>query len=267
MSKTFANLPALPAALSGLVILSSVSTAQADPRDGGNIPARDAEAGESTSATPSELPLPYESWRGTGALPPTPARQRETPLPLARARELPRRTVELSAALTALLPSCAAGSIDDRGCVTAHPGAGVDLAALYRVSPFFGLGLEAVLGGFSGGSARTRFVGVTGRLYFADSGSWDPYLALTLGAGKLTLPNRGGDGATSGLGVRVAGGLDYLVGSRLRVGPSLSFARWLAWSEERCESGTCRDGAASYGRLLGFATLGVRVSGSFGEVL
>jgi hypothetical protein len=264
VSKTFANLPALRAAFSAVTIVVSVSTAQADPRGDANIPVGET---ESAATTPAELPLPYESWRGTGAPPPTRSEPRDVPLPLARARELPRRSLELSAAFAALLPSCSAGSIDDRGCVTARPGAGVDLAALYRVSPFFGAGLEGVLGGLSGDSARTRFVGVTGRLYFADSGVWDPYLALTIGAGELTLPNQGGDDATSGLGGRVAGGIDFLLGPHLRVGPSASFAHWLSWSEQRCETGSCRDVAASYGRLLGFATLGVRVTGSFGEVL
>jgi hypothetical protein len=104
-------------------------------------------------------------------------------------------------------------------------------------------------------------------VYFADSGVWDPYLALTIGAGKLMLPSQGGDDATSGLGGRVAGGVDFLLGPRLRLGPAASFAHWVAWSEQRCASGTCRDVAASYGRLLGFATLGVRVTASFGEVL
>jgi hypothetical protein len=266
MGRTLANLSAVLVATMAFLwgIGASAGTAQADPRGDTNIPEA---APENVAAPAGELPLPYESWHGTGALPPTPAHEREAPLPLARARELPRRTLELTAAFTALLPSCTAGSIDDRSCMTVRAGGGVDIAALYRVSPFFGVGLEGVMGGLSGDSTRTRFGGVVGRLYFADSGVWDPYLALTIGVGTLALPNRGGDDATTGLGGRVAGGIDYLLGPHLRLGPTASFAHWIVWNEERCESGTCRDRAASYGRLLGFATLGVRISGSFGEVL
>ena len=156
------------------------------------------------------------------------------------------------------------------------PGSGVDLALLYRVGPFFAFGAEGLLSGFggsghgalSGAGGGARFFGVVGRVYFADEGAWDPYLALTLGAGALDL--RGTEDAresTTGLGGRVAGGVDYLLGSRLRLGPTASFAHWLAWSEQRCSDDVCRAEPASYGRLLGFATLGVRVTASFGDVL
>jgi hypothetical protein len=122
-----------------------------------------------------------------------------------------------------------------------------------------------VLSGAGGGA---RFFGVVGRVYFADEGVWDPYLALTLGAGTLQLEG-GSDTrvSTTGFGARVAGGVDFALGSHLRLGPSASFAHWLAWSEERCSAGVCRDQPAVYGRLLGFATLGFRVTGSFGDVL
>ena len=94
--------------------------------------------------------------------------------------------------------------------------------------------------------------------------------ALTLGAGTLTLP--GNDElssrvATTGLGGRVAGGIDYLLGSHFRVGPAASFAHWIAWSEQQCTGRVCRDESPRYGRLLGFATLGVRLTGSLGANL
>jgi hypothetical protein len=177
--------------------------------------------------------------------------------------------------MAAFLPSCSPGTLDDRGCATISSGAGLELAFVYRVTPFFGVGVEGALSGFggarrgalsaAGGSAR--YVGVLGRVYFADSGSWDPYAALALGFGKLD--RRGGDEreSTAGLGARIAGGIDYLLGSHLRVGPSASFTHWVAWNEARCDGDVCRDEGAVYGRLLGFATLGVRLSGSFGDAL
>lgn len=161
--------------------------------------------------------------------------------------------------------------------MTVSPGAGADLALLYRVTPFFAVGGELALSGFGGRSdgvlsragGNARFFGVVGRVYFADEGAWDPYVALTLGTGTLTLTGDGSElGAeTSGFGARVGGGIDYLFGSHVRLGPSASFAHWVAWSEERCEASGCRDERAVSGRLLGFATLGLRFSVSWGEVL
>jgi hypothetical protein len=198
------------------------------------------------------------------------------PPPLTRPRQQPRRPLELSAALAAFLPSCGSGSIDDRGCSTVGAGSGVDLALLYRVGPFFAFGAEAALSGFahtgqgalSRGGGGARFFGVVGRVYFADEGAWDPYVALTLGAGKLDLtePNDRRE-ATTGMGARVAGGIDYALGSHFRVGPAASFTHWVAWSEDSCSGAICRDERAVYGRLLGFATLGVRLTASFGDVL
>jgi hypothetical protein len=272
MGKALESLLAGCTAACAFAIASSFSTARADPRTESNIPA------PAPKSDATELPLPYEAWRGTGHSPPAPTPERDAPPPLPRARELSRRPFELSAAFIALLPSCGAGSIDDRGCLTVRTGGGVDATFLYRASPFFAVGLEGVASGFAGPDAgalgdaggRARFGGVVGRLYFADSGAWDPYAALTLGAGTLTLPSSD-DGqtrvATSGMGGRVAGGIDYLLGSHLRIGPTASFAHWIAWSEQQCAGSVCRDQSPQHGRLLGFATVGLRLTGSFGANL
>ncbi len=244
-------------------VIASSSTAKAEQQTPSNIP--------------DELPLPYEEWRGTGLGPPTAPPGAHLPPPLARARALPRRPLEVSASLAAFLPSCGAGSLDDRACLTLAPGSGIEAALLYRVTPFFAVGGEGVVSGFAetGDSALTRtgggarFLGVVGRVYFADEGAWDPYLALTLGGGTLKLQGAPTDAhvSTSGLGGRVAGGIDYLFGSHFRLGPTASFAHWVAWSEQTCSASVCREQRAAYGRLLGFATLGFRLTGSFGDVL
>lgn len=270
-------------------VLSSSATASADPGGAQNIPVSSANSPKVASVASggaqegdpyskeSELPLPYESWSGTGLRPP-PSRTDRLPPPLARARQLPRRPLELTTALGVFLPNCGSGSIDDRACTTVSPGTGLDLAVLYRVTPYFAFGAEAALSGFrttGGGLASSdgggaRFFGVAGRVYFAEDGVWDPYVALTLGGGSVSLRDGGelGEKAwTSGFGGRVAGGIDYVLGSHLRIGPSASFARWVAWQEERCAGTICRDEPAAYGRVLGFATLGFRVTASFGDVL
>ncbi len=238
----------------------------ADPRTATNIPAPEQK----------ELPLPYTAWQGT-ALAPPPVQPADEPPPLARPREHARHAFELTAAFASFLPSCGSGSVDDRGCLTVRAGTGVDAALLYRVGPFFALGAEGALSGFaapahgalSGAGGGARFFGVVGRVYFAEAGAWDPYVSLTLGAGTLVL--RGAPGApresTSGLGGRVAGGIDYAVSSHWRLGPTASFAHWVTWNEATCSGPVCRDEPAAYGRLLGFATLGFRLTGSFGDVL
>jgi hypothetical protein len=259
--------------LVSLVLHSLVSsTALADPRAAENIPVLES---KSPATTATDLPAPYTSWQGSGFDPPKRGAPRDLPPPLARPREQARRPIELSVAAATFLPSCGSGSIDDRACLTLSAGSGVELALLYRVTPFFAFGADAALSGFgnghgmlasSGGGAR--FVGVTGRVYFADHGAWDPYVALTLGGGVLDLRRpEAGKIATSGLGARVAGGVDYAFGSHVRLGPSASFARWFAYADARCGDGVCRDETALYGHVLGFATLGVRLSGSFGDAL
>jgi hypothetical protein len=283
-----ARIRALPALFFQIgVIASSCATAKADPRASTNIPelpsktaAAETKAAPSREqAAPDELPPPYEAWSGTGLQPVTSAARqgRDLPAPFARPRQQPRRPFELSAALAAFLPSCGSGSIDDRGCLTVAPGTGIDATLLYRVGPFFALGAEAAVSGFaaagrgvlSGSGGGARFFGVVGRVYFADEGAWDPYVALTLGAGALQLRGAADDArvSTTGLGGRVAGGVDYVFGSRLRLGPTASFAHWIAWREQRCSADVCRAQDAAYGRLLGFASLGFRLTGSFGDVL
>lgn len=275
MGKTFVNPPAPLWAGCAFLVASSLATARADERAAPNIPDPERKSDAGLAASASELPLPYESWRGTGHPPPPAAVAHDTPLPFARSPELSRRPFELSASLTALLPSCGTGGIDDRGCVTVRAGAALDAALAYRVSPFFAVGLEALASGVGGDDAgalggrggSARFGGIVGRLYFADSGVWDPYVALTLAVGTLTLPGRAETKprvATSGLGGRIAGGIDYLLGSHFRVGPAASFAHCVAWTERQCTDGVCRDQTSAHGRLLGFATLGVRLTGSFG---
>lgn len=268
----------------GALVLAFSSAANADPRAVTNIPSPEQlfvtappkVAQKDAGGVANELPPPYEAWQGTGPQPPTAAPAADLAPPLARPRELPRRPLELSVSLAVFLPSCGSGSADDRGCLTVARGSGVDAALLYRVGPFFAVGAEGALSGFaargqgalSGAGGGARFFGVVGRVYFAEQGAWDPYVALTLGAGTLQLA--GVDDtrhSTTGLGGRVAGGVDFALGSHFRLGPSASFAHWLAWSEERCRGGVCRDQPAVHGRLLGFATLGFRVTASFGDVL
>ncbi len=250
---------------------------RADTLMSGSIP---AEAPKAALAESQPLPLPYAADDREGALAPAapPAVQADVPPPLARPLEHRRRPFELSASLAAALPSCQPGSIDDRRCGTIDPGTSWDAALLYRVNPYFGVGAEAAFAGFAQGGvggfssmSSAKFVGLLGRVYFAESGLWDPYLSLTLGGGSLTArvldEPQGRREGSSGIGGRIGAGLDVLLGSRIRLGPAASFAHWVAWSEQRCKGEVCQTGGLAYGRLLGFATLGLRLTLSLGEAL
>ncbi|HYJ11228.1 MAG TPA: hypothetical protein VEX18_19535, partial [Polyangiaceae bacterium] len=128
-----------------LALTTATSTAGADQPAAPIIP----EEPKKDAAT--ELAAPYEAWHGTRHPPAGARRDRLLPAPLARPRELPRRPLEAALGGAAFLPSCSAGSLDDRGCVTLHPGAGVEGALLYRMGPFFAAGAEAALSGFGRG--------------------------------------------------------------------------------------------------------------------
>jgi hypothetical protein len=276
-----------------LAIVSTNSSARADSALASNIPSSGAKSdgqpvepesatssappSPALSASPGELPLPYEPWQGTSFGPPRARAVPDRPLPFARSPELRRRPYEVTLAPGLFLPGCGDGSIDARGCSTTGLGSGIEAAALYRAVPFFAVGGEALFAGFGGmghGALSSvgggvRFFGVVGRAYFADTGPWDPYASLSIGYGVLEL---GGDGesprgSTSGWGGRVAGGIDYVFSSHWRFGPTLGFAHLLAWSEEQCQGDVCTEQALPYGRLVGFTTFGVRLSGSFGAAL
>jgi hypothetical protein len=269
-----------PFALSGLLLSA---TATADPGASQNIPATAASSAEPppSSAAPEraaqadELPLPYAPWLGKGPEPPADAPAFQSHPPLARAKEWRRRSIELTGALALFLPNCQAGSIDGRGCITVAPSSGAELSLLYRPGPYFAAGVEALASGFAARSAEVRssaggharFFGVVGRVYFAENGRWDPYVGLTLGGGSLTLQTGDDAAATSGFGARVSAGLDVVLGSNLRLGPTAAFTHWLTSEEETCVRGVCQRERAAYGRLVGFATLGFRLTGAFGDVL
>ncbi len=261
-----------------LVIACAGSTAWADQPGASNIPESTDRSRDFSDPDPkSELPLPYTAWHGPGR-PPPPEASRDLPPPLTLPIELPRRPLELGAALAAFLPSCAAGSIDNRGCSTIGPGAGLHATLLYRVGWFFAAGAEGMLSGFggqghgafSGAAGDARFLGVVGRVYFAERGVWDPHVALGLGYTELGIRadsiEASRDGG-AGLGGRVSGGIDYLLGSHFRLGPTLGFAHFIAWREQRCARTLCRAQPPRYGRLLGFATLGLQLTASFGDAL
>jgi hypothetical protein len=242
-----------------LVTATEARAATVDPQASPNIP-----------EVPEILVLPYAPASSPGAPRPV-VDSADLPPPLARAPEYWRRPFELGLGLGIFLPSCGCGSIDARDCQTTAPGSGLDVALLYRVTPHFAAGAEGIVsryrapdsGPLSGGGGRTRFLGAALRLYFAEDGAWDPYLALTLGVGTLALGSSLQQSSTTGFGGRVEAGIDYALSRRFRLGPAGSLARWWSPSSSACGDGFCDP----YGKPLGFATLGLRLTASFGDPL
>jgi len=73
------------------------------------------------------------------ALPP-PIVLEAPPPPELPPREYPRRPFELAAELLIGLPNCVMGSAYNQRCEGVTPGPGLGVTALYRPSPYFGVG-------------------------------------------------------------------------------------------------------------------------------
>jgi hypothetical protein len=131
------------------------------------------------------------------------------PLPLARAPELARRPVELTAAATASLALCRSG--DQSTCRGLGPAYGGELAALFRPTPYFAFG-----GSFGYSRAdrtlrdhaltlETTALAMVGRAYLLEEGAVDPYLEGLVGWAGAPF-------------ARAGGGVDWFVGPGVKVG-------------------------------------------------
>lgn len=225
------------------------------------------------AAAGEELPLPYGRFEGERHAPPPPLFIDEAPLPEPRARELARRPFELAAGASVTVPRCQDAVFGPDGCGGAGIGPGASLLVLYRGTPWFAAGLELGLTSRAGAAAPAadgRFASVAGRLYFANSGAFDPYLQLSLGYGSLEWRGESPDGvrveSVTGPLARVGAGVDVLFGTAFRLGPSLAFTQLAFQSERSCAGSRCA--SSLYGaRILSFASFGLNATASFGSPL
>lgn len=167
-----------------------------------------------------------------------------------------RRSLELDVAVTANHRLCPRGL--DR-CQN-QPGIGFQAAALHRVGPFLGWGLQAELAGWKEHfeyrtlkaqmNARTMSALLVARLGFLRHGIFDPYIQAGAGAGRYQL-----DGSVSSDReswqhsestwapiYQAAFGLDIHVSQSFRVGGNFSWTHWLLEDFERCNevvTGAC----------------------------
>jgi hypothetical protein len=140
---------------------------------------------------------------------PPPLRDAE-PLPFTRAPELARRPLELAPALTASLPLCRESS-EQATCRSLGPALGVELAALYRPSPYFAFGGSFAYSRATPAAAgrevtrETTGLAVVGRVYLLEEGELDPYLEAQLGWANAPFG-------------RAGGGVDWFVGRGMKLG-------------------------------------------------
>ena len=226
-------------------------------------------------ALPLAHPLPLALSERPAAISYLPA----PPAPLDEPDTLARRSFELWAGLGLGLPHCAVSSGD--GCAALRPGAEFSLLGLMRPAPWFAFGLSARYATFSvtptgddwQSAASASFVGAAARVYAFESGRFDPYLELNLGAGALSLDVHAGNAGrrehvTLAPALRSALGFDLLLNSWLRCGAYLSYSRYLPGSVSRCGALGCTAVAAGDSTLtLGSTALGVSLGWTAGELL
>jgi hypothetical protein len=231
--------------------------------------------------TPGETEAPYSPWTGREpyrSAETRPARERPPP-PRVAPPERGRRPIELGTGFGVGLPHCT-GDTSSAQCASLGGGFVADLAGLYRVTPYFACGAALGLGAFDGGrrlagkvvGTGSLFLGVLGRVYFTDEGTFDPYFELSLGGGTLRTSGREPqssvliEDASAGPAARVGAGLDLWLGS-LRFGPALDWTAYVAGTTRRCSAGgTCLERAMDgrHPHPNGFLSLTLRLSLALG---
>lgn len=229
------------------------------------------------SPAPAEPALPYAAWNGDHYSAPKAVVLDTPPPPLTEEPENARRVWELVPDFGIALPACR-GAV--AGCDGVRPGVEVGLTGLYRAVPYFAIGVTARLDVFSAGrssddaiQASSTFFGIAGRLYPFESGLFDPYLELAIGAGALESTGssaRQRESAHVDLApsARVAAGLDFALNPWLRLGPTFAMSEYAAPNPTYCARGRCVSRyAGDFPLPRGATTLGFRLTVSAGERL
>lgn len=184
-------------------------------------------------------------------------------------------------------PNCREGSQSDDRCTGVKAGGSIGFGALWRVTPHFAWGGSFSLAGFDyqppeslrreKGRSGAVWLGLLGRVYFAEEGSLDPYVQLGIGGGALgtTFDDTAGDAryeeTGAGPAVQVGGGLDFFLTRALKLGPALTYTHVFVDKIRRCEAdgtGDCVDvEKGEAGHLAGVLVLGANLTIMLGEEL
>lgn len=192
--------------------------------------------------------------------------------------ELPRRTFELWSGAGLSLPQCALSS--GTGCASLDAGPELGLVALMRPLPHFAFGASARRASFAvtsaddswKTSATMSFFALVGRVYAFETGRFDPYLELDLGAGALAVEVSGREAhreeARLSPAFRSALGVDVVINGWLRAGAFVGYARYFPGSVSVCSDSGCSAVAASNsGLALGLLVAGLELGVAGGDAL
>jgi hypothetical protein len=231
------------------------------------------------SGSPNADVLPVA--QGTGAVEgavsildaPPPLPRDLPPAPTREPDEIPRRVWEIFPSGGFGTPFCRGNAFGLGHCGDASSGATLGAGALYRVSPYVALGLDASFARFTAKSAsgardesEATWIGVLVRGYFVDHGVIDPYVETGFGQASADARHVEGDDEIRtelrAPSVMTGAGIDFWVAPYLRVGPALNYRFAFVSSVNGCYGATCtavgideRGAVGSYASVSFCATL------------
>jgi hypothetical protein len=240
------------AALTCLLCSSASASALAMATQGAPSVAPAAGSGPASGPTLGGAPAPaYAPWAGTGYAPPGAPPLGQPPPPSTEGPRFFRRPVELIPQLSLGLPACKSGHESNDRCDGAGGGLDFGFTALWRVAPHFAWGGSLELGffGYEPAAAERRdagaagaWIGLIGRVYFLDEGAIEPWVQLGLGGAALGTSYQDAAGGTvqetgAGPAVQLGAGLDFFLGSHVRLGPHLLVTRVFVDKISQCRGG------------------------------
>ena len=198
--------------------------------------------------------------------------------------DVPRRRFELALDGAAGLLGCAGNA--PRQATTPDPCAhlqastGGSFTALFRPIPHLAMGAKLGyarfawdashgLGDGAGDATWTHFA-LAARGYLFDSGTLEPWVGSTIGAGWLAMHagSAGDELWRNGVAMTGSLGVDVWVSGRVRVGPFGEIFYQPGSGVERCSAGTCLDASGAVARIPDHAfRVGIGVTAALGDEL
>jgi hypothetical protein len=257
----------LPAVLTTAALAQAPPAPEPPPPEPAQ-PGPEPPPGEPARAEPAPLP------------PPLPPPNVPPPPPLA----IVRRPVELMPNVGLAFPSCAAGDISSDRCDGVQGGPTFGFAAYWRVVPHFAWGGGFDIAGFNYESddpnradtqAGAAWIGLLGRWYVLDETTLDPYVQIGIGGAALGTTYTQQTGETieetgAGPAIQLGGGIDFILGSRFKLGPAFAYTHVFVDKIRQCEAsaaGECRDVAKDDGYLNAFLSVTGRLTIMIGDEL
>lgn len=163
-----------------------------------------------------------------------------------------RHPVELTTRGGAVLPSCSDSVFGTSKCDSTKSGSGTSVGLFWRKAQF-GWGAYAdfalfkIGGYYDKGEAASVHAGLVGRYYLQPIGGIEPYASLGVGRGILIANAEDEDGDPDGSvrraswSVRSGFGFEGYISQRVRMGPALTYTRYLGAEYGDCVLADCEE--------------------------